>query len=314
MPKLLAYVHTPPRLFTDQFSTWLKTQPKWLHPFLYILKKLVHRRWLSSIRQMDLIIANSKNIQTRVRRYLDLEITQVLFPAVKTSRFSYLGQGYLAPQSFSYQYLEGTWHKTKITEPESEYNLNCANLVGRNYFLSAARLENLKRIPLLIETFAQLPEQFLVICSSGPLSTWVLEQIQTRRLSNIAFEGRVSEQRLKTLLGRCLAGIYIPVDEDAGITPCEIMAAGKPVVGVKEGGLLETVKQAETGWLIETKNEQGEYLPDSQIIKNLLQVLEKIDLQQALQMQAACRKQAENFDEIQFFSRLNQILVELIQT
>jgi len=75
----------------------------------------------------------------------------------------------------------------------------------------------------------------LVICSTGPLHNWFEEQIKMRNLDNILFEGFVSDERLSELIGNCYAGIYIPVDEDFGMTQIELMAAGKPVIGVEEG-------------------------------------------------------------------------------
>jgi glycosyltransferase involved in cell wall biosynthesis len=35
--------------------------------------------------------------------------------------------------------------------------------------------------------------------------------------------------------------IYIPVDEDFGMSPVESMASGVPVIGANEGGLKETI-------------------------------------------------------------------------
>ncbi len=51
-------------------------------------------------------------------------------------------------------------------------------------------------------------------------------------------------------MGGARASIYIPRDEDFGMSPVESMAAGKPVIGVAEGGLLETIVHGETGWLL----------------------------------------------------------------
>ncbi len=52
---------------------------------------------------------------------------------------------------------------------------------------------------------------------------------------------------MRRWVGGARAVIYLPVDEDFGMSPVEAMAAGKPVIGVAEGGLLETVLPGETG-------------------------------------------------------------------
>jgi glycosyltransferase involved in cell wall biosynthesis len=47
-----------------------------------------------------------------------------------------------------------------------------------------------------------------------------------------------------------MATLYVPHAEDFGMSPVESMSAGKPVIGVAEGGLLETMIHGETGILI----------------------------------------------------------------
>ena len=51
---------------------------------------------------------------------------------------------------------------------------------------------------------------------------------------------------MRTLIGQCIATIYIPDHEDFGMTPVESMATGKPVIGVQEGGVLETIGKTPT--------------------------------------------------------------------
>lgn len=71
-----------------------------------------------------------------------------------------------------------------------------------------------------------------------------------KSFSNISFTGPVEEEELRSLIGNAIATLYIPVDEDFGMSPVESMAAGKPVIGVREGGLIETVMDGETGILL----------------------------------------------------------------
>ena len=50
-------------------------------------------------------------------------------------------------------------------------------------------------------------------------------------------------------LARCTCVVYTPSEEHFGLGVVEAMAAGRPVVGVAGGGLLETVRHEETGTL-----------------------------------------------------------------
>ncbi|MET0491909.1 MAG: glycosyltransferase, partial [Actinoplanes sp.] len=54
--------------------------------------------------------------------------------------------------------------------------------------------------------------------------------------------------------------LLFPAHEDFGIIPVEAQAAGTPVVGLRRGGLLETVVEGETGFLVDSVD-PADYLP-----------------------------------------------------
>ena len=138
--------------------------------------------------------------------------SEVLYPPVNTQRFKWLSDG--------------------------------------DYFLSTARLEPLKRVDLIVEAFMQMPEQKLIVTSGGSQ----LEPLKKLAADapNIEFTGWVSEERLAELVGHCKATIYIPKDEDFGMSPVESIAAGKPVIGINEGGVNESVEDGVNGVLLES--------------------------------------------------------------
>ena len=80
--------------------------------------------------------------------------------------------------------------------------------------------------------------------------------------------------------GNAIATIYIPKDEDFGISPVESMSAGKPVIGAGDGGLLETIIHGKTGWLT----------PPNPSLKELIQAIKVINPKQALSMRENLRK------------------------
>lgn len=80
--KHLSYVHTPPRYLYDEFSeiVWIKKIPgKWLFWPIASLLKYVDKR--GSIRP-DVMIANSKNVADRIKKYYGRE-AQIIYPPVK---------------------------------------------------------------------------------------------------------------------------------------------------------------------------------------------------------------------------------------
>ncbi len=136
----------------------------------------------------------------------------VVYPPVDTDRFVWLGQG--------------------------------------DYYLSTARLTPLKRVGAIIEAFRTMPEKKLLVASGGE----DLDHLVARAAgaANIQFTGWIDDEQLRGLVGTAIATLYVPRDEDFGMSPIESMSAGKPVIGVAEGGLLETILDGETGYLVST--------------------------------------------------------------
>ena len=173
-----------------------------------------------------MFIANSRNVARRIRRRYGRE-SVVIPPPVDASRFT--------------------------PRPLSE--------VG-NYYLAASALVPYKRIDLAVEAFRRLKLP-LKIAGDGP------EAASLRRLahgaSNIEFVGWASDGDLSRLYEGARALIF-PGEEDAGITPMESQAAGRPVIAFGKGGALETV----TGLSEDGKNAAeatgiffGEQTPDA---------------------------------------------------
>ncbi|GAB6177640.1 glycosyltransferase [Desulfobaculum senezii] len=162
-----------------------------------------------------------------------------------------------------------------------------------DYYLSCARLDGLKRVDRIVTAFLSMPERRLVVASGGP------EEARLRALAadapNISFTGWIDEPALIDLMGRAIATIYIPRDEDFGMSPVESMAAGKPVIGVDEGGLRETVVHGETGIL----------LPPDPPPKAIAEAVSSLTPERARAMRQACTTRAQDFSEDAFLRRLS---------
>jgi glycosyltransferase involved in cell wall biosynthesis len=259
--KKIVYCHTPPRPFTDQFENNLRKIPFVLKPLAKFFRNWVIWEYRKELEKADVLVTNSYNIQKRLKTYIGLD-SVVIEPAVNTERFKNLGQG--------------------------------------DYYLSYARLEDLKRIPLIIDAFKHLPDKKLVICSSGPLKDWVVQEIE--KYPNISYKGLVTDAQLAELVGNCIAGIYIPIEEDFGIIQCELMAAGKPVIGVAEGGLLETVIDGKTGVLI----------PANPTLNDVILGIQQITPEIALKMKEASQLQGAKFASVVFFEKFDKLINGLL--
>jgi glycosyltransferase involved in cell wall biosynthesis len=256
----ILYCHTPPRYIYDQRLFYLASLPVWQRPAFLALIRHLKPRYEAAVARMDRILVNSENVQRRVKRYLGRASIVVPPPC---------------------EFNQHRWQ-----EPD-------------DYYLSTARLDSLKRVDLVIETFKQMPDKKLVVVSGGP---------ERRRLealamgtSNIVFLGEVSEKRLTNLVGRCIATIYVPRDEDFGMSPVESMAAGKPVIGVSEGGLLETVVDGQSGVL----------LPADPGPEDLEKAVHWLTADRACGMRESCEQRAQEYRTEIFLDRMRAIVNDL---
>lgn len=165
-----------------------------------------------------------------------------------------------------------------------------------DFYLSTARLEPYKRVDVIIDAFREMPEKKLVVASGGTL----YEQLRRRAqgAANIEFSGWLSRAEMADLLANCIASIYIPVDEDFGLSPVESMAAGKPVIAVAEGGIKETIVDEITGILLG---------PDPTPTA-LVDAVQRMTPARALSMREACVFQARRFDKERFREQILEFI------
>ena len=255
--KNIYYCLTPPRSIYDLKESHLASQTP-LGRLRHELYNAFHKPlYENAIRKMDLILADSKNVQNRIQKFLGLEST-VLYPPCDVDKFNWMGQ--------------------------------------EDYYLSTARLTSYKRVDIIIQAFIKLPQKRLIITSTGP-DEKKLKQL-AEGFANIQFTGDINDNELKNLIGNSIATIYIPKDEDFGISPVESMAAGKPVIGSGEGGLLETVIHGETGWLSSPNIS----------VEELVQMLDAANPKLAHSMRFSCEKQAEGFRTELFINKIKDSL------
>lgn len=165
-----------------------------------------------------------------------------------------------------------------------------------DYYLSMARHDELKRIDSIITAFKQMPDKKLVVASGGKMTP---ELIQLAGNSpNISFTGWLNEQQLLNLLGHCLATIYVPTDEDFGMSPVESMSAGKAVFCSDHGGLLESVIDQQTGFFINNDD----------LVNDLIKQVSHFNSHQASAMREACEARAQDFDTNIFLKKFQQFL------
>ena len=117
-----------------------------------------------------------------------------------------------------------------------------------DFVLSVGRLDRAKRVDLLLEA-AKMGGFRVVVAGDGPERAALGAKARDLGIAErVAFEGRVSDERLAELYATCGCVYYAPIDEDFGMVPYEAFLSGKPVLTTRDaGGPLEVVVDRETG-------------------------------------------------------------------
>jgi glycosyltransferase involved in cell wall biosynthesis len=112
-----------------------------------------------------------------------------------------------------------------------------------DYYLILSRLNAYKRIDLAVEACTRTGRRLLVI-GDGPDR----ERLQSLGGPTVQFLGRQPDAAVNRYASRCRALIF-PGEEDFGMAPLEVNAAGRPVVAYAAGGATETVNEGLNGVL-----------------------------------------------------------------
>lgn len=255
--RTIFYCHTPIRNAYDLYDFYLSRMPWWKAIAYRLFCALIRFNYEHDLKHIDVIVANSKTIQERIKKYLNRD-SVIVYPPIDTKKFTWLGQG--------------------------------------DYYLSYSRVDLVKRVTEIAEAFKQMPDKKLIIASTGT----EVERLKAiiKDAPNIQYVGRVDDVELARLVGNCIANIYIPKDEDFGMTVLEGMAAGKPCLGVAEGGLRETIDHEKDGYL----------LPANPSITDIKRGVEYLSPARSMEMKMVCQKKANQFREEVFVEKMKAMI------
>jgi len=131
---------------------------------------------------------------------------------------------------------------------------------GNPKILTVARLHKYKGLNYLMRAMkivsAKLPQAKLYILGRGPEETRLKHQGSSLNLENhIKLLGTsVPNEEMPCLYSECDIYVQPSVIEPFGIAVLEAMGCGKPVVGTRIGGMLDTIMDGETGLLVPPEN------------------------------------------------------------
>jgi len=192
----ISYVHSPMRYAWDLQHQYLKESGLDRGIKGHIAKYFLHRLRLWDQRTahgVDHFIANSQFIAKRIWKTYRREAT-VIHPPIDLAQFK--------------PYMQ-----------------------KENYYLAASRLVPYKKIDLIVEAFAAMPDKKLIVIGDGP----DFNKIKAKAAENVEMLGYQSNEKLTYYLQRAKAFVFA-AEEDFGLLPLEAQACGTPVIAYGKGG------------------------------------------------------------------------------
>ncbi|MFN0119015.1 MAG: glycosyltransferase [Blastocatellia bacterium] len=154
-----------------------------------------------------------------------------------------------------------------------------------DYYLILSRLVGYKRIDLAVRACTQTNRP-LVIIGDGPDR----QRLESLAGPGVRFMGRQPDEVVEHYASRC-RGLLFPGEEDFGMVPLEINAAGRPVIAYKAGGATETVIDGVTGVFF-----------DQPEVSSVIEAIERFEV--LTWDSGKLRQHARGFDQSVFATRL----------
>lgn len=222
--KIICYCHTPPRWLYG-YETSIELQKYWpVRVYAAIVGHFMRLFDFQSAQQVDLFIANSKNVQKRIEKFYRRD-SLVIYPPVDLKKIK----------------KQAAKDKRKIKE---------------KYFLIVSRLVGAKGLEEAAKAFEKIKGYKLKIVGEKHGFSQVEKKLQKLSGDNVELLGRLDDAALYRTYARAVGFIALARQEDFGMTVVEAMAAGTPVIAFNGGGFRESVVDGKTGVLIDDTKEQ----------------------------------------------------------
>jgi glycosyltransferase involved in cell wall biosynthesis len=253
----VSYVHSPMRYAWDLQHEYLRQSG--LHRGLpsCAARMALHRlrQWdARSANGVDSFLANSRHVARRIRKAYRRE-AEVLHPPVNVAGF--------------------------LLEEQKE-----------DYYVTVSRLEPYKRVDLLVEAFARLPDRRLVVIGDGPQR----KRLAANAPGNVELLGYRPAGEVHERMRKARAFLFAGI-EDFGIALAEAQACGTPVIAYGRGGATEIVRamgtERPTGWLFHAQTPEA-----------IVDAVRGFEREAARFAPSACRENAERFAPERFRAAL----------
>jgi glycosyltransferase involved in cell wall biosynthesis len=138
--------------------------------------------------------------------------------------------------------IERAYGRTaQVIHPPIDLNRFRPSKDRADYYLVLSRLVSYKQIDIAVEACTRLKRELIVI-GDGPDSP----RLKAMAGPMVTFLGRLADSEVEYYASRCRALLF-PGEEDFGMAPLEVAAAGRPAIAFRAGGAMETIVDGVTG-------------------------------------------------------------------
>ncbi|RZT44855.1 glycosyltransferase involved in cell wall biosynthesis [Sphingomonas sp. BK036] len=206
----VSYIHSPIRYAWDLQHQYLREAGLTKGMKSVVARVILHyiRMWdTRTANGVDYMIANSEFVARRIRKAYG-RTAKVIHPPVNLDRFN----------------IDNAGSDAKGND-------------GEDFYVTVSRMVPYKRIPLIVEAFAKMPDRHLIVIGDGP----EMAAVRAVGAPNVTVIGRQPDEVVVSHLQRAKAFLFA-AEEDFGIAPLEAQACGTPVIAYGKGGALETIR------------------------------------------------------------------------
>ncbi len=214
----ICYCHTPIRYYWSHYEEYRKNPGfggfNWLvRAMMPLVTPALKKADYDAAQQVDIFIANSSEVQKRIRKYYNKPST-VIYPPVDTSRFT-------------------------PTVSRADYYVALGRQVPYKRIDLAVLAATKLNIPLKV--FGSGSEHERLMNLAGPSVKFYSDRF-----------GNASDSEVTKALNSA-KGYIFPAEEDFGIVQAEALAAGAPVIAFAKGGTRDIIQDGESGILFATQ-------------------------------------------------------------
>ncbi|MFQ5560568.1 MAG: glycosyltransferase [Nitrospinota bacterium] len=190
---------------------------------------------------------------------------------------------------------------SEVIYPPVDVGQFTPNLKAGNEYLIVSAFAPYKRLDIAIEAFNELGYPLKIIGKGQDE-----KRLKAMAKKNIQFPGWVGNEKLKKVYADCRALVF-PGEEDFGIVPVEVQAAGRPVIAYQKGGLLETVIPP-AGEAVEQISQATGLFFKEQNVKSLVEAVTKFERVQEYFDSEKIRENALKFDQSVYRKKITDFI------